>query len=78
MGLYVPDGLADPFALVGGQVIHDNDVAGAESRGQAFFDIGFEYVAVHRAIALPFYVAVDGDELAADMAGLLGGQDTSR
>ena len=43
--------MADPLDLVGGQVIHGNDVAGAEGRGQAlFFDIGFEYVAVHRAI----------------------------
>ena len=44
-GPFVLDGLADPLDLVG-----DNDVAGAEGRGQAFFDIGFEYVAVHRAI----------------------------
>ena len=50
VGLFVLNGLTDPLGLVGGQVIHDNDVAGAEGWGQAFFDMGFKYVAVHRAI----------------------------
>ena len=33
-----------------GQVIPDNDVAWAAGRGQAYFTIGFEHVAVHRVI----------------------------
>lgn len=49
-GVFVLNRLPDAVDLMGGQIIHDDDVAGAERWGQAFFDIDFEDVAVHRTI----------------------------
>src|SRR3546814_9665099 len=44
------DLLSDGEGLVGGQVVHDDDVAGAERRHQDLLDIGEECDLVHRTV----------------------------
>ena len=39
--------------FVGGEVVGNDDLAGPEGRGQIVLDVGFETVAVHRAIEHP-------------------------
>lgn len=39
-----------PWALVGGEVVEDDDIALIEGRSELGLDIGFEDLAVHRAI----------------------------
>ena len=47
MGL---DGLTNALDLVGGRIVHDDDTAGIERRGQAVFHVGFESEAIHGAV----------------------------
>ena len=49
-GSHALDRLPDPGHLVAGQVIHDDGIACAESRGEDLFDIGAEGGAGHGAI----------------------------
>jgi len=44
------DGLADASDLVGGQIIHRDDLPGRECRHQALFEIAEEDFAVHRGV----------------------------
>lgn len=44
------DRVTHASGLVGGQVVHDDDVAGLECRHQHLFDIGEKHIAVHGAI----------------------------
>ena len=59
---YGPYGLA----LVRSQIIHDDDVAGLEGRGEDLLDVGQEAVAVDRAVDEPWrgdaVMAQSGDE----------------
>ena len=49
-GLFGLDGLTNTLDLVGGQIVHDDDVARIERRGQAVFHVGFESEATHGAV----------------------------
>ena len=44
------DGIADGLALVGSEIVHDDDVAGLEGWNQRLVDIGAETFAVDRAV----------------------------
>ena len=44
------DGLADALDLVGGKVVHDDDIAAAQRRRQGLLDPGKESFAVDRAV----------------------------
>ena len=41
-GAYPLDGQAHSLSLVGGEIVHDDDVAGRQGRGQNLLDIGLE------------------------------------
>ena len=58
------DGFLGGLALVGRQIVHDDDIAFVEGRGEFFFDIGFEDAPVHRGID-----DEGGGELVAAQAG---------
>ena len=58
------DGFLGGLALVGRQIVHDDDIAFVEGRGELGFDIGLEDAPVHRGID-----DEGGGELVAAQAG---------
>lgn len=60
------DGLANSFALVAAQIVHDHDIAGLKGRHKHLFDIDEEAFAVDGAVEQPrcldAVVAQGGDE----------------
>src|SRR5215208_5561404 len=49
-----PQGLANSAALVGAEIVHDDDVAGSQRRDEHLVDVEAEALAVDRAIDQPW------------------------
>ena len=50
MGASGLDGATNAVDAMGGQVVHDDDIAGPQGRGEDLFDVGPEGVAIHRSL----------------------------